>query len=348
MVGKSEIELVSDSDVRFCFETLQKVSRTFALSIGMMPSPLRESVGVAYLLCRIVDTIEDDPSLEHSRRNYLFDVFNSLLRDDSSDPDCLARYGQGVGETPDEEQMIAGSAAAFRTWRKLDATQRGACMPWILEMSDGMRAYSNRSGVNGGMAIVDVPDLEAYCGYVAGTVGALLTDLFRLEVPGAKVPPPSRMDDGWRFGLGLQMVNILRDVAEDSSRGICWLPLSVLNAHNLTVGNLLDPAMRLHSERVVKSIASVARSHLRAANRYTLSWPSEGSAVRLFCSVPLALAWLTLDEIELSSAHLELGSVPKVTREVVYAVTEKAVSLAADDLGLAAWLSALESAEWTM
>ena len=191
-------------------------------------------------------------------------------------------------------------------------------------------------------------DLEAYCGCVAGTVGALLTDLFRLEVPSAKVPPPSRMDDGWRFGLGLQMVNILRDVAEDSDRGICWLPISVLSANNLQVGNLLDPAMGLNAERVVKTIAAVARSHLRAANRYTMSWPSEGSAVRLFCSVPLALAWLTLDEIESSSTHLELGSVPKITRDVVYAVTKRAVSVAADDVGLAAWLSALESSGWSL
>ena len=243
MVGKDDVGLVTDPDVRFCVETLQRVSRTFALSIGMLPSPLRESVGVAYLLCRIVDTIEDDPRLDIARRDYLFDVFNSLLQDDSLDPNSLALNGQGVGETPDEEQMIAGSAAAFRIWRKLDAAQRGACMPWILEMSDGMRAYASRAGINGGMAIADVSDLEAYCGCVAGTVGALLTDLFRLEVPSAKVPPPSRMDDGWRFGLGLQMVNILRDVAEDSDRGICWLPISVVSADNLQVGNLLAHAL---------------------------------------------------------------------------------------------------------
>ena len=44
-------------------ELLAKVSRTFALTIPQLPAPLADWVGNAYLLCRIADTIEDEPAL---------------------------------------------------------------------------------------------------------------------------------------------------------------------------------------------------------------------------------------------------------------------------------------------
>lgn len=40
------------------------MSRTFALTIPQLPPALRDVVGDTYLLCRIADTIEDDPELE--------------------------------------------------------------------------------------------------------------------------------------------------------------------------------------------------------------------------------------------------------------------------------------------
>ena len=72
--------MVLDNDIRFCEDLLPQVSRTFALSIEMLPEALREYVRVAYLLCRVLDTIEDAPGLELLEREALFDEFNALLR----------------------------------------------------------------------------------------------------------------------------------------------------------------------------------------------------------------------------------------------------------------------------
>ena len=87
-------------------------------------------------------------------------------------------------------------------------------------MSQGRRLYAARADARGGLRIRDYDDLERYCYFVAGTVGELLTGLFDLSVPG--LSPEARRAFRARsvsFGLGLQMVNVLEDVASDLSHG---------------------------------------------------------------------------------------------------------------------------------
>ena len=46
-------------------EHLQLVSRTFALTIPMLGNPLADWVGLAYLVCRTLDTVEDDADMQY-------------------------------------------------------------------------------------------------------------------------------------------------------------------------------------------------------------------------------------------------------------------------------------------
>ena len=48
---------------------LEGVSRTFALTIPQLPNGLYEAVANAYLLCRIVDTVEDEVSPAPNKKN---------------------------------------------------------------------------------------------------------------------------------------------------------------------------------------------------------------------------------------------------------------------------------------
>ncbi|MBT5375365.1 MAG: squalene/phytoene synthase family protein, partial [Nitrospinaceae bacterium] len=51
-------------DWTYCVKTLPKVSRTFALNISVLKGDLHRSILVAYLFCRIVDTVEDAAELD--------------------------------------------------------------------------------------------------------------------------------------------------------------------------------------------------------------------------------------------------------------------------------------------
>ena len=60
-------------------EHLQKVSRTFALTIPLLPPQLTDWVGNAYLLCRIADTIEDDAVMNNEDKARELEAFVSYL-----------------------------------------------------------------------------------------------------------------------------------------------------------------------------------------------------------------------------------------------------------------------------
>jgi len=199
-----------------------------------------------------------------------------------------------------------------------------------------MRDYAARGDL-APLRMEDRADLELYCYFVAGTVGWLLTDLFVAAVAEA------RQDTGLReraisFGIGLQMVNILKDVAQDAQRDVCYLPQAEARRAGVQLEELIErlrapePSASLPPERLLLGeLAGLAREHLRDGIEYTLAWPTEGGrAVRVFCGVPLALAFATLDEIELGTAALQAQRSPRVTRATVAEVAG-AVAAAADD-----------------
>ena len=189
--------------------------------------------------------------------------------------------------------------------------------------------------------LVDVADLERYCYFVAGTVGKLLTALFLEAVPlGAE--RRRRVDErAVSFGLGLQLVNIVKDVAEDLSRSICFVPREVAAAHGVPLDRLLDPALRPRARAVIGALCAQARTHLQAAQEYTLAWPArEGLEVRRFCAVPLALALASLDEVEYGGDSLRAGHTPKVGRATVVATLVGSALAIDSDLRLRALFAA--------
>jgi farnesyl-diphosphate farnesyltransferase len=311
------------ADLAFCVQILPEVSRTFALSIERLPDPLREPVRIGYLLCRIVDTIEDDAALPLDARERLFATFDAAVEGHPGAARDLEKVAEllDAGDVPAERELIRRSTAVFRRYEALPDGDRQALRRPILEMSHGMRAYARRNDAEGQLRLRDIADLERYCYFVAGTVGKLLTHLFLRANPGLSAERRARaLDDAVPFGIALQIVNIVKDTAEDQERGVCFLPTEVVRAHGLTVPQLLEPEHREAALGVVADVCRVAVGHLQRAMRYTSQWPADGgmgSAVRRFCLVPLVLALETLAVVVDGADTLVPGRTPKVTRDVV-------------------------------
>ena len=327
---------VADRD--FCVQTLPRVSRTFALSILSLPEALSESLCAAYLLCRVVDSIEDANPIPPETRVSLFDAFDALMRGEAGSlSEFEARFAdEALGMAEADRALCKGAGAVFRVFRGLPAADQEAIRPWVLEMSQGMREYAGRADAEGKTRIRDVRDLERYCYFVAGTVGELLTSLFERTVPGAseEVRKAAR-SRATRFGLGLQMVNVLKDVAEDLDRGACFLPEDVLARHGVRRDALLSPEARTGGLAAVSEVCAIARGHLDAAVEYTLCWPGrEGAEVRAFCAVPLALAIATLREVERGDNTLVRGREPKIDKRLVAEVLAGARRAAESDAAL--------------
>jgi farnesyl-diphosphate farnesyltransferase len=329
-----------EQDRARCIEALPRVSRTFALSIEALPLELRDPIRVAYLLCRIVDTIEDEPGVPQPERSLRFDSFEQLLLDDGANPRQLELLFRNPDPSDPEALLASQAGAVFRCFRALPEPTRQAIRPHVLDMSLGMRMYTRRAAVHGGLQLRDMPDLARYCYYVAGTVGELLTDLFELTLP--ELPEAQRQavhELAADFGQGLQLVNILKDVAGDMERGVVYMPRSLLEQHALEPTQLLEPGRREASLALVREVADHARQSLERAKRYVRQWPlPHGEPIRLFCAVPLLLALATLEELEASDDTLRPGRTPKISRQVLGSLLQRAVQTAGDDEALAALL----------
>lgn len=347
LVGQGTLE----QDVAVCRELLPLVSRTFALSIEALPKSLRRPVRVAYLLCRVVDCIEDATGITPGRRQSLFDIFDAVMGNDAVSPETLELgfrgLSAGTGGLQEAELRLGIQAGSpLRVFRSLSVEDKEAIRPHVLEMSRGMREYTGRApSAWGGIAIENLQDLERYCYFVAGTVGQLLTALFARFVG---LPSLADSDDLRRqaisFGIGLQLVNIVKDVADDYQRGACFLPADLVAEHGLDLDKLLDPDQRQAGLGLIHTISARARHHLELAGQYTSSWPlPRGAPVRLFCAVPLGLALATLDEVERGDDALRPGRCPAVSRFTVKTLLFQAHQAVGSDEQLTRWLRSLRT-----
>ena len=94
----------------------------------------------------------------------------------------------------------------------------------------GMRETLERGDAGGNVRITSLEDLRAYCYIVAGIVGELLTEIFVHDCPALAAVKETLVDNQVKFGEGLQLVNILKDEAQDAEEGRIYLPGSVVRS----------------------------------------------------------------------------------------------------------------------
>jgi farnesyl-diphosphate farnesyltransferase len=293
-----------------CTNLLPRVSRTFALTIPVLEEPLRSYVGVAYLLCRVADTIEDRPRQTRVDRDRRLRRFAEVVRDAEQRLDSGELGGDGTdpeGAAP-YESLVASAGGVVALYREFPEPVRDAVATCVEDMVDGMTEFPAPTGAGPAVAAcADLEDLERYCHAVAGTVGLLLSELFAHELGGNWLEP-GRADQGRRFGLGLQLTNVLKDREGDDRRGITYIPPAWLSPEGG-----LTPGGR-------STLIRQAVLHLDEAQRFIVSIPASHAEKRLFClwAAHLALATLGLaadgDEGPTKVSRDELGRILATTR----------------------------------
>ena len=322
------------TDLEWCRSMLPRVSRTFALGIKMMPDPFETWVTVGYLLCRVVDTVEDTADLDWDTRRRLFTAFEeALTTGDSSSFDADSH----VFEDTSDGELSRGLSRVLAPMKDFPEPVQQAMRTWIGEMSGGMALYARRheSGT-GRTTLRDFADLERYCYFVAGTVGHLLTDVFLVGAPETQANARRLRDHAEGFGLLLQMTNIVKDVTDDWPRGWCFIPETALADAGTSTAKLLDPTHSMAGIRAVDSVNAHARRFYADAVAYVLAIPRSAEPLRRFCLFPLLLAGKTLDLARNNSAVVDVANQVKVSREVVMETAAQVEALLADDRAIGA------------
>ncbi|HEX8848518.1 MAG TPA: phytoene/squalene synthase family protein [Gemmatimonadaceae bacterium] len=304
----------------FCRAILPRVSRTFALSIRLLPGSLNHAVLSAYLLCRIADTIEDDHSATVQRKGELLELLLRSLDDPATAPALESAAGELVAGEAAHVELVRGTSRVLDVYRSLPERSRLRVRHWVREMVHGMEKFVRLYPA--GIRIRTLDEYKEYCYYVAGTVGHLLTDLWHEHSASIGVAEYRAL---WRqcraFGEALQTVNIIKDIAWDATHeNAIYVPEQSLRDHGSSHQLLLDPAHTTQNHAAVSELIELAWRDLDAALDYFTEIPRRALSVRAFCLLPLLFAYATLRELTRSDAMLRAGGSVKITRREVRAL----------------------------
>jgi farnesyl-diphosphate farnesyltransferase len=302
----------------FIAKHLLGVSRTYAILVPMLPGPLADAVGVAYLLMRIVDTLEDAPGLSIADRRAHFRQLDAALQGDAT---AVAPLTQPLGESADERALMCAAGEVFARVQALEPEYHAAVVGCAQSMRAGVCRLMERSAERGlpYPAVRDPAELREYCYYVAGVVGEMLCAMMAhyLKQPALR----ERRDVAVELGIGLQMVNILKDALKDSTQGRRYLPPAE-GADAVQAG-------------IYTTALQEARQSLLRGVEYVLALPATARELRSFCGLPIAWGAMTLTQAEQDARQAKIG------RGAIQASITRFEGLVGDDAALRAWLSGL-------
>jgi farnesyl-diphosphate farnesyltransferase len=276
---------------------LKETSRSFYLTLRVLPAAVRPQIGLAYLLARTTDTIADTTLVPLDRRLDALRSLRECILELREQPPDLGDLGRHQGSTA-ERMLLDQCDASLALLRSLASLDRDLVRRVLDTITSGqeldLRRFAGASADHV-VALDTDQELDDYTYRVAGCVGEFWTKICRAHLfPNASLDDSALLQKGVRFGKGLQLVNILRDLAADLRQGRCYLPAERLSAMALKPGDLLDPAAEGRLRPLYNDYLDQSEAHLLAGWAYTNELPRRSVRVRLACAWPILIGLRTL------------------------------------------------------
>jgi len=313
---------VCPDDLEWCYDAVEDVSRTFALTIAELEEPMSRDICVGYLLCRVADTVEDAGHVPPGEKHALLRCYGRALDPDSETTVAIfrERVAEWIPAEPDDDWTVVAEAPRIvRTFEALDPAAKRAIRPPVRELVDGMAMFVDRYADHGGLRLRTLEELEEYCWYAAGTVGTLVTGLLSRNVdPSVR---ETLHNNARSFALLLQLVNVAKDVAVDyEEENNVYLPQEVLEDHELDTEDITDPANGEAFGPVIRRIVDRAEGYLDGAQRWLEAMPEIRGNTLSAWAIPFLLAVGTIRELQERPEDVIREGDVKVSRSEVYAV----------------------------
>ena len=237
-------------------QMVRQVSRTFALSIEQLPRPLEETVGLAYLLLRVSDLLEDHASMPTDRKVDLLQRWAAVL-EGSAPVETLTDNLADLDSTDPEVEVAQKAGLVMQMLAALPPAAQEIIVRHVHASTLGMARWQQH-----GPFVEDEAALDDYMHEVAGRVGYLVTELFVWNYPALDSRKDQLMPLSRECGLALQTVNVIRGLHKDYERGWVFVPVNLYQQAGLTRDSLFDPANLSRSLQVVEALADKADRHL--------------------------------------------------------------------------------------
>lgn len=336
MIPTTNTFSISREQEAYISDMMRKVSRSFALVVPYADPPLNHYLATAYLLCRVVDNVEDCLQ-PYEWKQVRFSEILHLLREPQAATEMLSfwRSEDWPGLTVDEWQlMISNDARAlWQVYSSIPAESRESICRWISSMTIGLSQLdvpesAPRFICHGDTKLsATLADYDEYCYLVAGTVGHMSSELVIQHYQLSDGVANTLLATCEACGRALQKTNIVKDFAKDLFRGVCYLPDSWLR----DVGYWPLDLQGAPIEWTHKVLHNVVQE-LEDATRYVLALPYSAAGYRMASLLCLLPAYQTM--LLAAERHRELFTADhqvKISRQTLAECIRDAQSMVADN-----------------
>lgn len=299
---------------------LRDVSRSFYLTLRVLPTAVRSQIGLAYLLARTTDTIADTEIVPLEQRLEALSTLRARILGETREMPSLSSLAQKQG-SPAEQVLLQRIPEAIQLLDETEVVDKELIRQVLDTITSGQVLDLKRfagAGENRLIALQTETELDDYTYRVAGCVGEFWTKICRRHLfPEATIDDAWLLREGIRYGKGLQLINILRDLPRDLRQGRCYIPSESLAKHGLTKEDLLKPETEARFRSLYNTYLNLATEHMAAGWNYTLALPKGCVRVRLACAWPILIGARTLRRLE-NEAILDPQHRVKVSRTEVW------------------------------
>lgn len=304
---------------------LEKVSRSFYLTIRVLPINLRQPVSVAYLLARAADSITDTGLFQQEKRPF----FLKQLRKQLDTTACKDKLKSLVPKpNPDstplfsnEIELLESLPEIFSLYESLPTQDKAMVKNVVLTLIEGMEydltVFTKSPGTIN--SLKNAEDLDRYIYLVAGCVGDFWTRIsiaHCLEL--RHWPLDTYVKLGINYGKALQLTNVLRDIPQDLRMGRCYLPLNQLMKNHLSVEQLLDLQMEPRVRPLLLQWLETTLALYADGEKYCLGIPKTCVRLRIASLWPLSIGLATLLKMVQNPNWLDPSHPSKVKRRWIY------------------------------
>jgi farnesyl-diphosphate farnesyltransferase len=307
---------------------LRSVSRSFYLSIRFLPQQLREPIALAYLLARTTDTVADTTRIPVSVRMATLKMLSDGIQGKASREVVINHVASFVPlqENAAERTLLDSLPDCLKWLEQTGGADRGDIRAVLEKITHGqmldLHRFDNPAEVR---ALQTSADLDEYTYLVAGCVGEFWTRLcFRHLRDFAGLIPDEMLSLGRRYGMGLQLINVLRDSGSDLRAGRCYFPEDELGAVGLSAAQILSQSDRF--QPIYQRWMEKAQDGLQCGMQYSRA--IRNRRVRAATVLPALIGARTLALLRKAGASALQRTIKVPRREVRGMILSLAIHLA--------------------
>src|SRR5256886_15481641 len=307
---------------------LHSVARSFYLSIRFLPAQLREPIALAYLLARATDSVADTTGISGLVRIETLKMLSDGIQGKASRDVVIDLTASFVPlQANESEQRLLESLPDCLAWlERMEQADRTDIRVVLEKITRGqmldLQRFDDPQEIR---ALGTAADLDEYTYLVAGCVGEFWTRLgFRHVRNFAGLSEDQMLALGKRYGMALQLINVLRDAGSDLRAGRCYFPEYELSAAHLTASQILSDAKRFHP--IYRTWLDKAKGGLGCGMQY--SGAIENRRVRAAAVLPALIGARTISLLDAAGAAALQQTVKVPRREVRGMIWSLALALA--------------------